>query len=116
MLGILLIYWVGKRYYRMAGYYGKSEWGHVFMALGIYFGSQFILGIVGALVFPDFFMTLESDKSQELLINLAGIVFGLLVWHIIFGVLEKKYESELSYEEDIEDDDISTIGENIEAS
>ncbi len=105
MIGIFLIYWVGKKYYDLAIIHGRSPWGFAILAVAIYYGSQFFIGVIIAIIWPEFFENMSY--SEEKIINISGIPIGLGVWYLNYLYLKKKWEAngELSmedYESEIE--------------
>ena len=109
MLGIFLIYWVGKKYYDLAEYHNRSPWGFAILAIAVYYGSQFIFGLFIALAFPEFFEKLDS--GTEFMINLLGIGVGLGVWYLGLKYIERKWEVEV----EVVEDQIDTIGKDLES-
>jgi len=93
MLGILLLYFLGRKFYRLAEQYEKSQWGYailgiVFYYVGIFLG-WFILGIVYAIFFPSFDI---ENPENDFLLSLTVIPFGLLVWWLTYKVIEKRFK------------------------
>jgi hypothetical protein len=114
MLGIFLIYWIGKKYYDLAEQYNKSPWGWAIAAVFIYYGSQFGLGIIIALFnYSD--TNFSSSTSNDLLINLLGILIGLGVWYGIFTFLERRWENQYYNQADDSSDQINEIGKDLKS-
>jgi cytochrome b561 len=91
MLGIFLIYWVGRKYYDLAIRHGRSAWGYCILAIVIYYGSQFFLGIILALSMPELMANLDS--GEEMALNFIGIPISLGVWYSVLVYLRKKWEA-----------------------
>ena len=93
MLGLLLIYWIGKYFYRLAEKYKKSKWGFAVIGVVTYYGGimafGFISGIILAFVAPE-----TLDNMNELLYGLMLLPFGLLSCYLLYKFLEKKWEKE----------------------
>lgn len=108
MLGILLIYWIGKRYYTLAHDYHKSPWAYTILAIAIYYGTQVVFGIILYVAMPESF-----SEDSNLGINLLGVALGLLMWYLVYEYLSKKWDRAYleSYEEN--DDSIETIGQDV---
>ncbi|WP_255069511.1 hypothetical protein [Lacihabitans sp. LS3-19] len=107
MLGIFLIYWIGKKYYVLAENNNRSPWGFAILGIIIYYSSQFAMGIGLAILMPEMFI----GNNNDIMLNVLGIGIGLLVWYLIFQYLESKWENE---EEFVEIDEISEIGKDLE--
>jgi hypothetical protein len=114
MLGIFLIYWVGKKYYDLATRHGRSAWGYCILAIAIYFGTQFIIGVILALSIPEVIANLDS--SEEMALNLLSVPLSLGMWYLVFIFLRDKWEA---IEENISNNyesEIEKIGANVTSS
>jgi hypothetical protein len=109
MLGIFLIYWIGKRYYSLAHDYEKSPWPYAILAIGIYYGSQLLFGVILGLVMPEVF----SGGGSDIGINLFGIAVGLLVWWIVYEIIKRKWENAYFDNYESTDDEIAEIGSDV---
>ncbi len=108
MLGIFLIYWIGKKYYDLATIHGRSPWGFAILAIAIYYGSQFIIGIILAIAWPSLFENLKS--FEETILNITFIPVSLGVWYLVFMYLRKKWEGQENIKIDDYDSQIEQIG------
>ena len=56
MLGLVLLYWIGKYYYKLAEVYNKSQWGFAILGIVVYYAGivvfAFAVGIIAELVAP----------------------------------------------------------------
>ena len=88
MLGILLLYFIGKSFYKLAEIYDKSKWAFAIVGIASYYGGTILGGIiVGVLVaifdpYADF---------SELSYSLIAIPFGLLTWWGLYYLLKKQW-------------------------
>ena len=91
MLGIILIYWIGKYYYKLAERFDKSKWGFAIVGIATYYGVAIgvgiMIGIVMELLNPGFF-----DTFNETLFSLLMVPFGLLGCYLLYKFLEKKWK------------------------
>ena len=108
MLGLLLLYWVGKYFYKLAEEHDKSKWGFAILGIVSYYAEMvlfsFIAGIVMELVSPGF-----VDTMNEMLFGILMIPLGVLCCYIFYKALEsswKKADSNNSNEL------INRVGEN----
>ena len=46
MLGFILLYWIGKYFYKLAEKYQKSEWGYALLGIGSYYGGILLAGFL----------------------------------------------------------------------
>lgn len=91
MLGLLVLYFIGKAYYKMADRHGRSKWGFAILGCVIYYGviilASFVVGIL-AVIF-------EWERIFELpdvMLGLMAIPFGLLAQWGFRLILEKNWE------------------------
>lgn len=93
MLGLLLIFFIARGYYRLATEYGKSNWGFAILGIATYYASTFLFGFVFG-----FTMELLSPGTlgsmNNLLIGLITVPFGLLgVWGVYY-LLKRTWEGQ----------------------
>ena len=69
MLGLLLLYFVGKYFYNLAKEYNKSNWGFAILGIVVYYGGiiifSFIIGIVAEIISPGFFDTFNETLFRQ---------------------------------------------------
>jgi hypothetical protein len=76
MLGLILVYFVGKAFYDLAGKYHKHQWG--FGVLGVvsyyagFLGGSFILGMVAEIIAPG-----EIENTSDLLLTIIAVAIGV---------------------------------------
>ena len=91
ILGLLLLYWLGKYFYKLAEEYQKNQWGFAILGVvsyyvGIY-ASAILIGIITEIVSPDFFV-----GFNETVFALILIPFGLLCCYLLYNYLEKTWK------------------------
>ena len=89
MLGILLIYFIGKKFFDLADDYEKSKWGFAILGIAIYYAVGFLLGVIMALFNADFI-----ENTNDLLLGLIVAPFGILGCYLLYVFLEKKWKDE----------------------
>ncbi len=100
MLGLVLIFFIGKAYFDLAKNHNKEyAWLYAVLAIALYYGFLFIslFVIVGILEYSSP-MTLYN--MNEYLLGIMGVPFGLLaVWagHLI---LKKRFSETNEFEND----------------
>lgn len=93
MLGILLIYFIGKAFYDLAQEHNKNKW--VFAILGVvsYYGGTIIAGVSFALLaelgVTDFFIELP-----EFGLSLLAIPFGILTCWAFYKILSSNWSNQ----------------------
>ncbi|MBL55876.1 MAG: hypothetical protein CMP61_01685 [Flavobacteriales bacterium] len=91
MLGLLLLFWIGKYFYQLAEQHNKSKWGFAILGIVVYYSSiiifSFLLGIVMEIISPGFF-----DSFNEILLGIMFIPFGILSCYLFYKFLDKKWK------------------------
>ena len=91
MLGILLLYWIGKYFYKLAEEYNKSKWGFAILGVVVYYGGTlvfgFLMGIIGEVISPGFF-----DDFNETVLGLIILPFGILSCYLLYKYLDKTWK------------------------
>lgn len=91
MLGLLLIYFVGKKFYDLADNYNRSKWGFAILGILSYYvgllAGAFCLGLALALAFD----MMALDSTEELLVSLISIPIGILTCWGFYKLLESNW-------------------------
>ncbi|WP_405296668.1 hypothetical protein [Algibacter sp. Ld11] len=91
MLGLVLLYWIGKYFYKLAEVYNKSQWGFAILGIVVYYAGivifAFALGIIAELVAPG-----AIDGVNDTLLGIIMLPFGLLSAYLLYKYLEKTWE------------------------
>ena len=105
MLGLLLIFFIGKYFYELAEKYYKNKWLYAIIGVVVYYAAGAVLGVI--LGFADIFFGLGINWENSAGINLLGIPAGLAADYGMYYLLRKKWESETV----IPEEEIMKIGE-----
>lgn len=89
MLGLVLIYWIGKTYYALAGKHGKNEWGYAILGVVVYYGGQIALGLFALMMTG--LEGFDSEGGADIILNLAGAAVGGLICWMFYEYLKKKW-------------------------
>jgi hypothetical protein len=93
MLGLVLIYFVGRKFYELAFEYNKSKWGFALAGVVSYYAvlliSVFIIGIIVEINSPGYI-----TESNEMMFGLLGIPFGLLGCWGFYKILENNWSKD----------------------
>ncbi len=91
MLGLILLYWIGKYFYKLAEEYNKSKWGFAILGVVVYYGGilsfSVIIGIMMEIISPGFF-----DTFNETLFSFLMLPFGILSCYLLYKYLEKTWK------------------------
>ncbi|MBL7834029.1 MAG: hypothetical protein JNK18_08745 [Cyclobacteriaceae bacterium] len=93
MLGLLLIYFVGRKFYELAFEFDKSRWGYAIAGVVSYYAGTILSALIIATI-----IEINSPgyitESNEWAVSLLGIPFGVLVCWGLFKTLEKNWSKE----------------------
>ncbi len=88
MLGILLIYFIGKRFYDLAQVNKKSEWGYAIFGVLSYYLSALLGGVILA-VGSEVIGYMSIDEMDDTVLGLIAVPFGILGCWATYKLLEK---------------------------
>lgn len=105
MLGLVLIYFIGKYFYKLAEEFGKNKWGFAILGVVTYYTGAFLGGIILGLIsiiWEDFNIEYMSDMQ----LGLMAIPFGLLTCFGVYSLLKRIWTKYQKEEEVVSIDDI----------
>jgi len=87
MLGLILIYFIGKGFYKLAELHNRNLWGITIAGIAMYLGSQFLLGLVLGLILG---VDAEGNVGgmNSLVLNLIGLVIGCVFTYGLYELLK----------------------------
>jgi len=90
MLALLLIYFVGRAFYRLAETHNRSKWLFAILGVVMYYVAQLVFaGILLVIIYAnDSYVTTQV----ELLATLGGIGIGALSVWLFYYLLKKAWE------------------------
>jgi hypothetical protein len=94
-IGILLIFFIGKYYYKLAENHQRSKWGFAILGLALYYVGTLALGFIVGL-FATLFNWLWFETMDERLLGLMFVPAGLASTYFTYKYLEKKWKNEES--------------------
>lgn len=104
MIGLLLLYFIGKGYYELASENGKNKWLFAIIGIVTYYASTMVSGFL-----LGFFLELFSPgtimQMSDLVLSLICIPFGLLGTWALLQILKKSWKNiELDKNPEVLDD------------
>lgn len=103
MIGLLLIYFIGKSFYELAHKHNRSRWGYAILGVVTYYGLQFILGFAFGMYLVASGGNVALTTGEEVLVSLVGVaIAGLGVWGMHY-LLKKNWEKNMRPEHSRED-------------
>jgi len=91
MLGLILIYFIGKKFYDLAQEFEKSQWGFAILGVVIYYAGTFIAGIVIAIGY-EISSTNSIENVNEHVLGLIALPFGILSCVGLYNYLRKTWQ------------------------
>ena len=104
ILGLLLIYFIGKQFYKLAEEYDKNAWGYAILSIAVYYATTILLSFVVGIMYVVMDKIPDIDGTSEIMLGLILIPFGLLAVYLLHRFLEKKWNKERTKEEVVIDD------------
>nr|WP_294939397.1 hypothetical protein [uncultured Flavobacterium sp.] len=101
MIGVLLIYFIGKYFYDLADQHGQKKWLYAVLGIAVYYLGQFVAGILTGILSLVF--GFEVDWDNAILMAVIGIPCGILLDYLFYYFLRKKWQSERLKAETIDD-------------
>ncbi|MDI9310614.1 MAG: hypothetical protein QM535_10390 [Limnohabitans sp.] len=100
MLGLLLLYFVWKRFADLAKRFKKSRRKNGWLGILAYFGGGFTFVILISLL--DVLLELNINWDNNTALNFIAIPFGIGGCYILYIFLEKKWNKEVQTTETID--------------
>ena len=91
MLGLALIYFIGKYYYNLAALHEKSKWLYAIIGVASYYGGAFIFGIILGLVMEVGFDSSVADLNNATL-GFIALPFGVGTTALVYHLLKKNWQ------------------------
>ncbi|MCB0444100.1 MAG: hypothetical protein KDC68_00290 [Gelidibacter sp.] len=108
MLEIVIIFYTGKYFYKLAENYNKSKWGYAILGVITYFVAAAIGGVILMLLDTQF--ELNINWESKLLLTVLILPFCVAICYLLYFLLKKNWEKSVV----IVKDEIQDIGKEIE--
>ena len=107
MLGLLIIYFIGKKFFDLAREFDKNKWGFAIAGVGSYYVGTFIGGVIITICL-DIFLDKSIEEMDEFGLALIALPFGLLASWGLFVLLKRNWKGQPIYHHsDILDEDLA---------
>lgn len=90
MLGLVLIYWIGKYFYQLADKYHQNKWLFAILGVVMYYVGTMFLGFCLGIAIAVFGLNLDLENT--FLVSLIALPFGLLFCWVFYSLLEKNWK------------------------
>ncbi len=101
MLGLFLIYFIGRYFYKLAEDHNKSKWAFAILGVISYYAGIFLGGIFIGLFYA---LVLETDieSSNNFGISLLALPFGIFCCWMFYRILKNRWSKEVVSQVDID--------------
>lgn len=93
MLGILLIYFIGRSHYRLAAEFGRGEWAFAILGIAVYYAATLIFGFALAFVL-EITNPGTVENMNSMLLGVMSIPFGLLATYLLYFLLKRNWHAQ----------------------
>ncbi|MBX2828672.1 MAG: hypothetical protein KTR22_10940 [Flavobacteriaceae bacterium] len=103
MLGIVLIYFIGRTFYRLAEQHGRSPWGFAILGVLSYYAGTFILGLALGIAL-EFWGSYSIDTMSDIQLALIALPAGLLASAALYFILKRIWKKNEKVDENLIDE------------
>ncbi|GAB5400405.1 MAG: hypothetical protein Aureis2KO_19900 [Aureisphaera sp.] len=103
MLGLVLIYFIGKNFYTLAEKHNRSKWGFAVLGVVSYYAGAFIFGILLG-IYIELWGSMSIDDYSDLALGFMAMPFGILTCIGLYQILKRIWKKETKVDEDLIDD------------
>src|SRR5690606_16350528 len=93
MIGLVLLYFVGKAFYDLAGLNNKGQWLYAILGVGSYYAGLVIGGVLMAIVYELFIGPI--DEGNETLLSVLALPIGVLACWGFYRILKGRWEKKV---------------------
>ena len=110
MIGLILLYFIGKAFYQLAEIHNKNKWAYAIAGVVSYYAGTiagvFLVGL-GYMFYNPAFLD-NMDSMDETLFVLLGVPFGILCCWLFYRILNSRWAGKpRAINPDILDEDLS---------
>ena len=108
ILGFVLLYFIGKYFYKLAEEFNKNKWLYAILGIVVYYAGIFLGGILLALM--DLLVGFNFNWESNLMLGLIVLPFGLGAAYLFYYILKKQWKKSFV----VVKDEIQEIGKTLE--
>lgn len=95
MIGLILIYFVGKAFYDLANEFNRNKWLYAILGVIVYYVPAPFVGVGYAIYAGDEFEETGSfGSSSQLALTLISIPLGLIACYVFYRILKNRWSKE----------------------
>lgn len=103
MLGLILIYFIGKNFYKLAEAHGKSKWGFAILGVISYYFGTFVFGMIIGIII-ELWSTSSIDDFSDMQLGFMALPFGILTCVGLYYLLKRLWKKDEKVDEVLIDD------------
>lgn len=94
MLGLFLLYFIGKKFAELAEEFKKTKWHYVVLGIVSFYIGTIVLGML-LLGLLDILGLINLDTIHDRILDFIVLPFGLLSCYLFYMYLEKKWKKQV---------------------
>ncbi|HYG18098.1 MAG TPA: hypothetical protein VD816_04180 [Ohtaekwangia sp.] len=112
MIGLVLLYFVGKAFYDLANRNNRNKWLFAILGIGAYYAGLVVGGVMIGIGY-EIFLEDGIDNANEMLLGFMALPMGVLVCWGYYRLLKSRWERKATFSR-LSDDvlDANQIGNN----
>jgi len=95
MLGLFLLYFIGKAYYDLAEKHTRKKWLHAFLGIASYYAGTILGGVVIVILYGAMESEQAVDQMNDIVVSLLSVPFGILSCWLVYYMLKRKWEDDI---------------------
>ncbi|MFY0604788.1 MAG: hypothetical protein JXQ93_12690 [Flavobacteriaceae bacterium] len=112
MIGILLIFFIGKYFYKLAEQYEKNKWGYGILGVVSYYAGTMLYGLFYGIIYFSMYPDANEDSIDDLSFRLIAVVVGIVACVGLYFLLERNWKKNKKIDPK---DSIDSIGSSSES-
>lgn len=101
MVGLILLYFVGKAFYDLAGYHSRGQWLYAILGVGSYYGGLIVGSFLIAIFYELFIGSVE--EVNDTLLGFMALPIGVLSCWGFYRILKNRWEKKETFSESSEE-------------
>lgn len=90
MVGLILLYFIGKYFYDLAIKHNKHKWGYAILGIAAYYAGAIVLGAM-LFIILELGEWADVDAIDENAAGLIAMPFGLLTCWVLYALLKRNW-------------------------
>jgi len=92
VLGLIIVFFIGKYFYQLADEYDKTKWLFAILGIAVYYTGSILIGGIIIGLGGYFLFDYDIESTNDLALGIMLMPFGILTCYVVYGLLEKKWK------------------------